>query len=82
MVRAWFDCSPRWTAHLLHESRGPDLRGRILQAVGVSDVHARGVYARLEWLGSNRHEIASDFVAQSVAGEKDRPVRKHVTAVW
>src|SRR5205814_6161792 len=24
-------------AHLLHESRGPDLRGRILQAVGVSD---------------------------------------------
>src|SRR5947207_6563037 len=27
-------------AHLLHQGRGPDLRSRILQAVGVSDVRA------------------------------------------
>src|SRR5216110_1787093 len=32
-------------AHLLHEGRGPDLRGRILQAVGVRDVHALGFFA-------------------------------------
>src|SRR5438874_4021779 len=32
-------------AHLLHEGRGPDLRSRILQAVGVSDVHALGFFA-------------------------------------
>src|SRR5438874_11172240 len=32
-------------AHLLHEGRGPDLRGRVLQAVDVRYVHALGLFA-------------------------------------
>ena len=32
-------------AHVLHEGRGPDLRGRVLQAVGVRHVHALSLFA-------------------------------------
>src|SRR6267378_1254581 len=32
-------------AHLLHEGRGPDLRGRVLQAVDVRHVHALSLFA-------------------------------------
>ena len=32
-------------AHVLHEGRGPDLRGRVLQAVGVRHVHALRLFA-------------------------------------
>jgi hypothetical protein len=32
-------------AHLLHEGGGPDLRGRVLQAVNVRHVHALSLFA-------------------------------------